>query len=164
MIIRRCLVKNNYRRILQHGARDREALALAAGKTCSALAYDRVIAVRQSVDKVIAAGGSCRRDHLLVRCVGSAELDVVFDGVGKQINILEHNAYLIHERSESVILHVIPAYPYVLISILSALHDGVFTAGEVQGDLSMLFDKQYILTENVVVGTRYRPGNRRNYQ
>jgi len=154
--IRRCLVKNNYRRILQHGARDREALALAAGKTCSALAYDRVIAVRQSVDKVIAAGGSCRRDHLLVRCVGSAELDVVFDGVGKQINILEHNAYLIHERSESVILHVIPAYPYVLISILSALHDGVFTAGEVQGDLSMLFDKQYILTENVVVGTRYR--------
>ena len=46
--------------------------------------------------------------------------------------------------------------PYVLISILSALHDGVFTAGEVQGDLSMLFDKQYILTENVVVETRYR--------
>ena len=46
--------------------------------------------------------------------------------------------------------------PYVLISILSALHDGIFTIGEVQGDLSMLFDKQYILTENVVVETRYR--------
>ena len=46
--------------------------------------------------------------------------------------------------------------PYVLISILSALHDGIFTIGEVQSDLSMLFDKQYILTENVVVETRYR--------
>ena len=46
--------------------------------------------------------------------------------------------------------------PYVLISILSALHDGIFTIGEVQSDLSMLFDKQYTLTENVVVETRYR--------
>lgn len=39
--------------------------------------------------------------------------------------------------------------PYVLISILSALHDGQFTIGEVQGDLAMLFEKQYILTETV---------------
>ena len=46
--------------------------------------------------------------------------------------------------------------PYVLISILSALHDGQFTIGEVRSDLQMLFDKQYILTETVVVETRYR--------
>ena len=31
--------------------------------------------------------------------------------------------------------------PYVLTSILSALHNGVFTLGEVQGDLAMLFEK-----------------------
>lgn len=46
--------------------------------------------------------------------------------------------------------------PYVLISILSALYEGEFTLSEVQGTLDMLFDKQYILTENVVVETRYR--------
>ena len=46
--------------------------------------------------------------------------------------------------------------PYVLISILSALHDGVFTLAEVQGELEMLFEKQYILTEEVIVETRYR--------
>ena len=46
--------------------------------------------------------------------------------------------------------------PYVLISILSALHDGKFTIGEVRSDLQMLFDKQYILTENVVKEVRYR--------
>ena len=46
--------------------------------------------------------------------------------------------------------------PYVLISILSALHDEQFTIGEVRSDLQMLFDKQYILTETVVVETRYR--------
>ena len=44
--------------------------------------------------------------------------------------------------------------PYVLLSILSALHEGVFTLDEVQGDLEMLFDKQYILTETVTTETR----------
>ena len=46
--------------------------------------------------------------------------------------------------------------PYVLISIITALHQGEWTLGEVQGTLQMLFDRQYILTEDVVVETRYR--------
>jgi Cell wall-associated hydrolases (invasion-associated proteins) len=45
--------------------------------------------------------------------------------------------------------------PYVLISILSALHDGAWTADEVTGTLQMLFDKQYVLTETVVKERRY---------
>lgn len=46
--------------------------------------------------------------------------------------------------------------PYVLTSILSALHDGVYTQADVQGDLAMLFEKQYTLTERVEVEVRYR--------
>lgn len=46
--------------------------------------------------------------------------------------------------------------PYVLISILSALHEGIFTLADVQDDLEMLFEKQYILTETVGTETRYR--------
>ena len=46
--------------------------------------------------------------------------------------------------------------PYVLISIITALHQGEWTLEEVQGTLQMLFDRQYILTEDVVVETRYR--------
>ena len=46
--------------------------------------------------------------------------------------------------------------PYVLISILSALHEGVFTIDQVQGDLNRLFGLQYILTETVETETRYR--------
>ena len=46
--------------------------------------------------------------------------------------------------------------PYVLISIITALHQGEWTLDEVQGTLQMLFDRQYILTEDVVVETRYR--------
>lgn len=46
--------------------------------------------------------------------------------------------------------------PYVLISILTALHQGEWTLNEVQSTLQMLFDQQYILTEEVEVETRYR--------
>lgn len=46
--------------------------------------------------------------------------------------------------------------PYVLISIITALHQGEWTLDEVQGTLQMLFDRQYILTEDVVVETHYR--------
>ena len=46
--------------------------------------------------------------------------------------------------------------PYVLISMITALHQGEWTLDEVQGTLQMLFDRQYILTEDVVVEIRYR--------
>ena len=45
--------------------------------------------------------------------------------------------------------------PYVLLSIVCALHEGEWTLGEVRGTLQMLFDRQYILTEDVVVERRY---------
>lgn len=50
--------------------------------------------------------------------------------------------------------------PYVLISILTAFHEGVFTIDEVQAELEMLFEKQYILTETVETETRYRTETR----
>ena len=46
--------------------------------------------------------------------------------------------------------------PYVLMSILTAYHQGEWTLSQVQGTLAMLFEKQYTLTEDVVVETRYR--------
>lgn len=50
--------------------------------------------------------------------------------------------------------------PYVLISILSAFHEGVFTIDQVQAELEMLFEKQYILTETTETETRYRTETR----
>ena len=46
--------------------------------------------------------------------------------------------------------------PYVLISILTAWHEGAWTVDEAQGTVQMLFDRQYILTETVEVEVRYR--------
>ena len=45
--------------------------------------------------------------------------------------------------------------PYVLLPIVCALHEGEWTLDKVRGTLQMLFDRQYILTEDVVVEQRY---------
>ena len=50
--------------------------------------------------------------------------------------------------------------PYVLISILSVFHEGEWTLAQVEGTLEMLFGRQYILTEHVVVEVRYRTETR----
>ena len=43
----------------------------------------------------------------------------------------------------------------MLISLLSAWHEGEWTLADVQPTLRMLFDRQYTLTENVVKERRY---------
>ena len=45
--------------------------------------------------------------------------------------------------------------PYVLLSLLTALKGSEWTLDEVQADLEMLFERQYILTEDVTTETRY---------
>jgi hypothetical protein len=50
--------------------------------------------------------------------------------------------------------------PYVLTSILSALHEGAWTFDEVHDTLAMLFERQYILTEETAAEERYRSETR----
>ena len=45
--------------------------------------------------------------------------------------------------------------PYVLLSLLTALKGSEWTLDEIQADLEMLFERQYILTEEVTTETRY---------
>jgi cell wall-associated NlpC family hydrolase len=47
--------------------------------------------------------------------------------------------------------------PYVLISLITALHEGEWTLTEVQGTLEQLLDRQYLLTQRVEVEQRTRP-------
>ena len=46
--------------------------------------------------------------------------------------------------------------PYVLISAITALYGGEWTMDDIGDILQMLFERQYILTEEVIVETRYR--------
>lgn len=50
--------------------------------------------------------------------------------------------------------------PYVLVSLLTAYYQGEWTLAQVQGTLTMLFERQYTLTERVEVETRYRTETR----
>ena len=52
------LVEDEDGRVLEQRARDREALALAAGERGAALADDGVVAVGQAADEVVRVGGS----------------------------------------------------------------------------------------------------------
>ena len=61
-----------------------------------------------------------------------------------------------HDYDEYVFdLDEISHDPYVLLSLLTALRGGEWTLDEVQADLEMLFERQYILTEDVTTETRY---------
>ena len=53
--------------------------------------------------------------------------------------------------------------PYVLISMLTALREGEWTIDEVGDLLQTIFDRQYTLTEDVQVETRYRTETRTGY-
>ena len=65
-------------------------------------------------------------------------------------------AYCALEDELQRYLDTIEHDPYVLLFIVCALHEGEWTLDEVRGTLQMLFDRQYILTEDVVVEVRYR--------
>ena len=58
------LVEDQDARVDQQRARDRDALALAAGQRLAALADQRVVAVRQAQDEVVRMRGARRRDDL----------------------------------------------------------------------------------------------------
>lgn len=54
--------------------------------------------------------------------------------------------------------------PYVLLSLLSAMNPGDWTASEISGMVEDLFDRQYILTEFVETETRYKTETRTDYE
>ena len=84
------LVQQQDRRILHECARDRDALALAAGQLDAAVADHGVETFRQAVDE-IAAGRDRRPQHLVVGRIGPAIADVLANGTVEQRNVLRHD-------------------------------------------------------------------------
>ena len=90
----------------------------------------------EDADLLAAEAAYCAKEDELRRYLDTFEQTHDYDEYHYDLDEIEHD-------------------PYVLLSILSALHEGTFTIDQVQGDLQMLFDKQYILTETVEVERRY---------
>ena len=91
----------------------------------------------QDADMLGAEAQCCEMEAELQRYLDTYESTHDYDEYHFDLDTIEHD-------------------PYVLISMITALHQGEWTLDEVQGTLQMLFDRQYILTEDVVVETRYR--------
>ena len=91
----------------------------------------------QDADMLSAEAQYCAMEAELQRYLDTYESTHDYDEYHFDLDTIEHD-------------------PYVLISIITALHQGEWTLDEVHGTLQMLFDRQYILTEDVVVETRYR--------
>ena len=91
----------------------------------------------QDADMLGAEAQYCEMEAELQRYLDTYESTHDYDEYHFDLDIIEHD-------------------PYVLISMITALHQGEWTLDEVQGTLQMLFDRQYILTEDVVVETHYR--------
>mgnify|MGYP005963638447 FL=1 len=91
----------------------------------------------QDVDMLGAEAQYCEMEAELQRYLDTYESTHDYDEYHFDLDTIEHD-------------------PYVLISMITALHQGEWTLDEVQGTLQILFDRQYILTEDVVVETRYR--------
>ena len=90
----------------------------------------------EDADLLAAEAAYCGKEDELRRYLDTYEQTHDYDEYHYDLDEIEHD-------------------PYVLLSILSALHEGSFTIDQVQGDLQMLFDRQYILTETVEVERRY---------
>ena len=91
----------------------------------------------QDADMLGAEAQYCEMEAELQRYLDTYESTLDYDEYHFDLDTIEHD-------------------PYVLISIITTLHQGEWTLDEVQGTLQMLFDRQYILTEDVVVETHYR--------
>ncbi len=89
---RRGLVQDERRRVGHRGARDGEKLALALRELRAVAGDHGVIALRQAPDEAVRVGELGRRDALLVGGVKPAVADVVHDGAGEQVRVLQHDA------------------------------------------------------------------------
>lgn len=79
----------------------------------------------------------CALEAALQRKLDRFEIDHDYDEYTYDLDEIEHD-------------------PYVLISMISALHPGEWTLAEVTGILDMLFENQYTLTVELETETRYR--------
>lgn len=95
-------VQNDDRCVLHNRPGDGNALALAAGKRAACLADDGVKAVRQCHDKVVAPRLLCGGFYLFKSGIRLAEADIVGDGVGEQIDPLEHEGEIADEAVVAV--------------------------------------------------------------
>ena len=101
--VSRALVASSRSRIgsvLEEGAGDGEALALAAGERLAALADDEVVAAGLAHDEPVRLGAAGGVLDLGVGGVGLADAQVLADRAVEQAGVLEHHGHGVAERGQ----------------------------------------------------------------
>ncbi len=93
----RGLVQNEHRAVLQKGAGDGDALALAARELDPALSYLGVIALGKSDDELVGVRRPGRRDQLVFGSPGLRVADVLGDAGREEHRVLRHDGELTPE-------------------------------------------------------------------
>ena len=93
----RGFVEDEDARIEDEGARDGDALPLAAGEEAAALADEGVVLLREFLDEGVGAGEVRGGGDLFVGGVGAGDLDVLLDGAAEEHAVLEDDADLAAE-------------------------------------------------------------------
>ena len=106
----RGLVQNYDGRILEHGPGDGDTLFLAPGERTAALSQNCVVAIRQSRDEIVAAGGFGGGHHLFMGGRRATKLDVVLHGIVEKIHRLEHHGNVLHQAVQLVLPHIMAAH------------------------------------------------------
>ena len=89
---RGCLIQNHHRGIRHSGTGNGNELPLTLGQIGTVAGEHGVVTLRQTGDKIVGIGQLCRLDARFVRGVQSAVADVLHDGTGEQVGILQNDA------------------------------------------------------------------------
>ncbi|EGY00670.1 hypothetical protein AZA_76900 [Nitrospirillum viridazoti Y2] len=103
------LVQQQHRGVLQHGAGDGDALALAAGQLHAILAHPGVIALGQAQDEVVCRRRLGRRLDLLLRGAHAAIGDIAAHRVVEQPRLLADQADGAAQRGQRHVADVLAA-------------------------------------------------------
>ena len=136
-------VQQQQRRVFQQRARNRNALALAAGQAHTALAQKGGIALGQCLQKIVCKGLARSSKHLGIAGTGAAIADVFQRAGRKNHRVLRHGADVAAQFGEGQLAQVhaieVDAAALVAVHIVEALqkleHGGLAgTAGTYQRD------------------------------
>ena len=154
-------IKKEYAAARKAGAQTASTATKSTGKTVREKASDKVKDFISKNKKVFAWLGVGLM-ILILLSAGISSCTAMFTSTTSSVIATYLDNYeSTHDYDEYHFdLDAIEHDPYVLISILSAFNEGEFTLDEVQGLLQTLFDRQYILTEDVEVEVRYRTETR----
>ena len=106
------LVEQYDRRLLEHGARNGYALALAAGQGFAAFADVRPPAVGQTLRDFADTRQLGRVHDLIIRRFRPAKADIVNQRAMEQVHVLEHHRQLRHDIRRTLIAHVESAHAH----------------------------------------------------